>query len=66
LEALQVIQNAGMNPSPDTAFNALQNVAVLFRGKGVPLPSTVILDYLYGIAAYKAWCSKRGPSILVM
>jgi len=41
-------------------FDALQNVDALFRGEGVPLPSTVILDYLYGIAAYKAWRSKRG------
>jgi hypothetical protein len=42
------------------AHNALQNVDALFRGEGVPLPSTVILDYIYGITAYKAWGSKRG------
>ena len=42
------------------AHDALQNVDALFGGRGVPLPSTVILDYLYGIAAYKAWRSKRG------
>jgi hypothetical protein len=42
------------------ACDALQNVDALFRGEGVPLPSTVILDYLYGIAAYKAWRSKSG------
>jgi hypothetical protein len=40
------------------AYDALQNVDVLFRGEGVPPPFTVILDYLYGIAAYKAWRSK--------
>ena len=45
------------------AFDALQNVDVLFGGTEDPLPpqpSTVILDYLYGIAAYKAWRSERG------
>ena len=44
------------------AHDALQNVDALFQGQGVPLPSTVILDYLYGIAAYKAWSSKHGDS----
>ena len=39
--------------------NALQNVDALFRGEGDPLPSTSILDYIYGIAAYKAWRSNR-------
>jgi len=58
LEELQVIQSAGIYPTPDTAFYALQNVDALFRGDGVPLPFTFILDYLYGIAAYKAWRSK--------
>ena len=60
LEVLQVIQDAGIDPSPSTAHGALQNVDALFGGTGVPLPSTVILDYHYGIAAYKAWSSKRG------
>jgi len=60
LEGLQAVQNAGMDPYPKLAHSALQNVDALFRGEGVPLPSTVILDYHYGIAAYKAWRSKRG------
>ena len=60
LEEFQFLQNAGRVPRPSTAFNALQNVDALFQGTNVPLPSTVILDYLYGIAAYKAWRSKRG------
>jgi hypothetical protein len=59
LEALQAIQNAGIDPSPEIAFIALQNVDALFRGTGVRLPSAVILDYIYGITAYKAWHSKR-------
>ena len=45
------------------AHDALQNVDALFGGTGVPLPSTVILDYVYGIAAYKAWRSKRGDGL---
>ena len=47
--------------APSSAYDALQNVDALFQGqKGGPLPSTVILDYLYGVAAYKAWQSNRG------
>jgi len=60
LEALQAVQNAGIDIPPVFAHEALQNVDALFGGEGVPLPSTVILDYIYGIAAYKAWRSKRG------
>jgi hypothetical protein len=41
------------------AHIALQNVDALFQGEG-PLPSTIILDYVYGVACYKAWSSKRG------
>jgi hypothetical protein len=61
LEELQAIQNAGMVPRPGTAFNALQNVDALFRGtrSSAGLPSAVVLDYVYGIAAYKAWRSRR-------
>ena len=57
---LQLNQRAGVAPPPLIAFHALQNVDALFGGTGVQLPSTVILDYLYGIVAYKAWRSKRG------
>jgi hypothetical protein len=60
LDVFQVIQDAGMVPPPSLAHDALQNVDVLFGGTGVPLPSTVILDYIYGIIVYKAWRSKRG------
>ena len=59
LVELQAIQNAGIEPSPVSAHGALQNVDALFEGTGESLPSTVILDYLYGIAAYKAWRSGR-------
>ncbi|KAH9983216.1 hypothetical protein BJV74DRAFT_894942 [Russula compacta] len=61
LAALQTLQPGGVCPSLALATGA--NVDALFRGEGVPLPSTVILDYLYGIAAYKAWRSKRGDDL---
>lgn len=59
LELPQLYQNAGMVPPVSMAHDALQNVDALFEGTGESLPSTVILDYLYGIAAYKAWRSGR-------
>ena len=59
LEMPQLCQNAGMVPPPSMAHDALQNVDALFGGTGVPLPSTFILDYMYGIAAYKAWRSEH-------
>jgi len=58
LEAPRLYQNAGRVIPPSMAFDALQNVDALFGGTGVQLPSTVILDYVYGIAAYKAWRSR--------
>ena len=57
---LQLYQNARRNPPPFIAHGALQNVDAVFEGTGVPLPSTIILDYVYGIAAYKVWSSNRG------
>jgi hypothetical protein len=60
LEAFRATQNAGVDPTPKHAHDALQNVDALLRGEGDPLPSTVILDYVYGIAAYNAWRSQSG------
>ena len=59
MDALQAIQNAGIDPPPSMAHDALQNVDALFLGEGVPLPSDFILDYIYGISTYKAWRSNR-------
>jgi hypothetical protein len=44
---------------PGIAFSLGANVDVLFEGDGNLPPSTVILDYVYGVAAYKTWRSKR-------
>jgi hypothetical protein len=60
LEAFEAIKNAGVSPPPSMAHDALQNVDALFRGDGVSLPFAVILDYIYGIAAYNAWRSEPG------
>lgn len=59
------LENAGIDPS-SMAFIFLQNVDVLFRGEGVPLPSTVILDYVYGychlqsLAKQERWFQPNG------
>ena len=58
MEDFRVLTQAGRRPPPSIAHDALENVDALFRGDGVQLPSTVILDYFYGIAAYNAWRSK--------
>jgi len=34
------------------------NVDALFQGEGGSLPSPAILDYAYGVAAYKCWRSR--------
>jgi hypothetical protein len=37
-------------------FGAGKNLDALFQGEG-PLPHEIILDYMYGVAAYKCWKS---------
>jgi hypothetical protein len=61
------------SPLPPTfmlgaAHSVGANVDVLFQdqGEGDPLPSTVILDYVYGVAAYQSWHSKHGNVSTVM
>jgi hypothetical protein len=57
-ESLTVIQQIGTVP-PSVALTLGANVDALFQGEGGSLPSTVILDYVYGVAAYKSWHSNR-------
>ncbi|KAH9050883.1 hypothetical protein EDB83DRAFT_2676602 [Lactarius deliciosus] len=52
-----ILESAG-RLRPDIAFKYGLNVDALFRSTDL-LPPTVILDYVYGIAAYKQWNSKR-------
>jgi hypothetical protein len=35
-----------------------------FHDTGVPLPPAVILDYMYGVAAYKRWGTMQGRSVV--
>jgi hypothetical protein len=62
LGILQSLQNAGANPSHAFVVGAAStgtNMDALFQGQGGSLPPTVILDYVYGVAAYKSWNSQR-------
>ena len=52
--------------SPGVAFALGENVDALFQSEGGSPPSTVILDYVYGVAAYISWHSKRSDGIDVM
>jgi hypothetical protein len=52
--------------SPRVASILGANVDALFQGDGDSPPSTVILDYVYGVAAYNAWESKRDGDFKVM
>jgi len=46
------------NVPPHIALDFGANVDALFQGEGGSLPSSVILDYTYGVAAYKCWRSR--------
>ena len=49
------------------AYNAGANIEAVFQGQGErALPSTVILDYVYGVAAYQAWHSEHGAVSTIM
>ncbi|KAH9962045.1 hypothetical protein BJV74DRAFT_954505 [Russula compacta] len=50
LAALQTLQTGGVHPN--LALGTGANVDALFQGEGGSLPSTVILGYVYGVAAY--------------
>jgi hypothetical protein len=64
LATLQGLGSGDVNP--DIAFTLGSNVDALFQGEGGSLPSTVILDYVYGVAAYNVWHSRRGDVFNVM
>ncbi|KAH9965165.1 hypothetical protein BC827DRAFT_1126603 [Russula dissimulans] len=64
--SLTTLRNAGIEPSPYTAITLGANVDALFQGGEGSLPSTVILDYAYGVATYQTWQSERGDVSDVM
>ncbi|KAF8351787.1 hypothetical protein F5887DRAFT_1057619 [Amanita rubescens] len=43
--------------APDTSFHPILQGDARITGTGTSLPSTVILDYMYGVAAYRRWGS---------
>ncbi|KAI0245803.1 hypothetical protein BJV78DRAFT_1277371 [Lactifluus subvellereus] len=45
---------------PSIAFILGAHVNVQFQGTGILLPPAIILDYLYGVAAYNCWRSRQG------
>ncbi|KAF8347149.1 hypothetical protein F5887DRAFT_1131423 [Amanita rubescens] len=45
------------NLAPDTSRLPIPQYDALIIGTGTSLPSTVILDYMYGVAAYRCWGS---------
>ncbi|KAF8331187.1 hypothetical protein F5887DRAFT_1274000 [Amanita rubescens] len=45
------------NLAPDTSFHPILQGDARITGTGTSLPSTVILDYMYGVAAYRRWGS---------
>jgi len=56
------------NLHPNLAYNSGAHVDVQFRGSGPkallpealpPLPPAIILDYVYGVAAYRMWRSDK-------
>jgi hypothetical protein len=63
---------AALEPIEDVdsgdAYSTGANVDAVFQGQSerAPLPSTVILDYVYGVATYQSWHSKRGNVSTVM
>ncbi|KAH9953559.1 hypothetical protein BGW80DRAFT_1192203 [Lactifluus volemus] len=53
LATIQTLQVGAVDPGVAFALGA--NIDALFQGEGGSPPSTVILDYIYGVAAFNAW-----------
>lgn len=41
--------------TPDTTFDPIQQRDARITGTGISLPPNVLLDFVYGVAAYKHW-----------
>jgi hypothetical protein len=48
---------AAGNMHPFSAFTLGLGVDAIFRGTGTSQPPAIILDYMYGVAAYNCWGS---------
>jgi hypothetical protein len=53
-----------MSMPPNILFEAGANLDILFQGTGTPPPSDIIIDYMYGIAAFKCWGIEASREIL--
>ena len=42
---------------PDTSHVPIPQYDARITGMGISPPSTVVLDFMYGVAAYRCWCS---------
>ncbi len=49
---------------PNILFPAGANLDILFQGTGNSPPSVVILDYMYGVAAFKSWGKETSRKML--
>lgn len=47
------------NIHPSAAFACGAHIDALFQGTKISLPPAIILDYMYGVAAYKHWRSSQ-------
>jgi hypothetical protein len=47
------------NIHPSAAFACGAHIDALFQGTKISLPPAIILDYMYGVAAYKRWRSSQ-------
>jgi hypothetical protein len=61
---LTTLQTQFGSVKPGTALAAGANVDALFQGEGGSLPSTIILDYAYGAAAYQTWKSGDDSALM--
>jgi hypothetical protein len=66
IRVAEFLENIGREFPVGWALYAGRNVDALFNGEGAPLPSTVILDYVYSVAAYNSWRSKSGGVSRIM
>jgi hypothetical protein len=58
-DALAVLTEMGAL-HPHTAFSYGANMDALFQGTRSSLPPAIILDYMYGVAAYNRWRIRQG------
>ena len=61
---LQTLAGLVNTPRPQTFFGAGANVDAFYGTRNLPPPSPVILDYMYGVAAYTLWGMGRPDGMI--